>query len=229
MSRILLVEDDILLAKMLKEYLVVEGFEVAIVSDGLAALKAASHADAIVLDVMLPGLNGVEVLRKIRRRSNVPILMLSARGEEVDRIVGLEGGADDYIPKPCHPRELVARLRGILKRSSRLLSIDDKGPEKISIADLELHVGERLIMRDGEPIDLTTAEFNILELLMTNAGIPVSKHTLARYALGREHTPLTRSIDIHISHLRRKLGPALNGRQRIKTIHGKGYMYVQVS
>ncbi len=175
---------------------------------------------------MLPGINGFEVLRRIRASSQVPVVMLTARGEEVDRVVGLELGADDYLAKPFSPRELVARLRAVLRRSSRPATSAGSTPELIVVGDVELNTGSRTVHRGNEPIELTTVEFDLLAILLREAARVVSREHLAAEALGRPYTPFDRSIDTHVSNLRRKLGPGLDGRPRIKSVRGTGYQLV---
>ncbi len=219
MKRLLLIEDDVELCEMLREYLATEDFEVSAVHDGAEGAASAREGafDVVVLDVMLPSLNGFEVLRRLRESSQVPVIMLTARGEEVDRIVGLEMGADDYLPKPFNPRELVARLRAVLRRRP-----GPAGPEPCRAGRLLLHPGSRRALLDDEPLELTSTEFDLLLVLAREAGRPVSKARLSEQALGRRLARFDRSIDMHISNLRRKLGdPRL-----IETVRGRGYQLV---
>jgi two-component system OmpR family response regulator len=227
MTRVLLVDDDVELAGMLREYLQREGFDAATVHDGERGVaEALSGAYAIVvLDVMLPRLNGVEVLRRIRAQSPVPVLMLTARGDDVDRVVGLELGADDYVPKPCTPRELVARLRAILRRAER--SAPGGAAAPISAGSLTLWPEKRRAEWKGQPIDLTSTEFNLLEVLARHAGRVVSKAELSEQGLGRALTRFDRSIDVHVSSLRQKLGCLEDGRSCIQTVRGIGYQLVK--
>lgn len=224
MSRILLADDDDELCKLLEDYMSDEGFDIDAVHDGEAAVKAALEGDydGLVLDVMMPGLNGFDVLRQLRARSTLPVLMLTARGEDVDRIVGLELGADDYLPKPFNPRELVARLRAILRRSAGA----PLAPDVIRAGDLELRCGDRSVLCENRPVELTGAEFSILETLVRTPGRVVSKDTLSQEALGRALGRYDRVIDMHISNLRKKLGPGGDGEARIKAVRGMGYLYV---
>ena len=219
-KRILLVDDDRELGTMLQEYLELEDFDCILAQDGPQglALAQAERPDLVVLDVMLPGLNGFEVLRRLRETSQVPVLMLTARGEDVDRIVGLEMGADDYLPKPCNPRELVARLRAILRRAQGR----EPPPARLRVGKLELDPAARRALFNDEPLDLTSTEFSILQILMEDAGHPVAKETLSRQALGRELGPYDRSIDMHLSNLRHKLAQRTPERL-IVTIRGVGY------
>lgn len=220
MIRLLLIDDDRELCLMMTRYLQAEGFECHCRHDGDAGLKLAlkESFDALILDVMMPGLNGFELLRRLRTRKNTPVLMLTARGEDVDSILGLEIGADDYLTKPCNPKVLVARLRAVLRR----------GPVKadqttLRVDSIILHPGSRSIQINGQPVELTGAEFNLLQILMRHAGEVVSKEHLCRQGLGRDLTSYDRSVDLHISNLRRKLGPSEDGSARIVTIRGGGY------
>ncbi len=228
MERILAIDDDVALCELLTDYLVSEGFEVESAHDGETGLEAAcgSGHDLIVLDVMLPGMNGFEVLRHLRSRSDTPVIMLTARGETVDRIVGLEIGADDYLAKPFNPRELVARIRAIMRRM-RLDrgSVDDVVPETLKVGDVEMHVEMRLVLVSGSPVNLTAMEFSLLEILVRNAGRLVSREELIRSVLGRSPYPYDRSIDVHVSRLRKKLGREVAGTERITTIRNVGYLY----
>lgn len=223
MSRILLADDDEELCALLRDYLKDEGFAVDTVNDGKAALEAALGGDyvGLVLDVMMPKLNGFDVLRELRAQSGLPVLMLTARGEDIDRIVGLEMGADDYLPKPFNPRELVARLRAILRRGAGALA-----PEALTVGDIELRRSDRTVSRGGRPVELTGAEFGILDILLRAAGRVVDKETLSEQVLGRRLARYDRSVDMHISNLRRKLGSGADGEPRIKAVRGAGYFYV---
>lgn len=226
MTRVLIVDDDSELCDLLSRQLAGEGFEVATAGDGPSGLEAALEgaADAVVLDVMLPGMDGFEVLRRLRASSEVPVLMLTARGEDVNRIVGLEMGADDYLPKPFNPRELVARLRAILRRSRG--SATDAGVV-MTVGDLTLDPGARTVRRSGEAIDLTGLEFSLLEELVRHAGRVATRDHLYREVLGRRPSAFDRALDAHISALRKKLGPLPDGGERIKTVRGVGYLYVR--
>ena len=227
-DRVLLIDDDAELCQLVTQYLTGEGFDVESAHDGAVGAERAleNEYDILVLDVMLPGANGFEVLRRIRGSSPVPVIMLTARGEEVDKVVGLELGADDYLTKPFSPRELVARLRAVLRRTSSPDRVPAPAPESIAVADVELNLGSRAVTRDTSPVDLTTVEFDLLTILLREAGRVVSRERLVAEALGRPFTPLDRSVDTHISNLRRKLGPGPDGRQRIKSVRGTGYQYI---
>ncbi|MBB6521425.1 response regulator transcription factor [Pseudoteredinibacter isoporae] len=224
MAKLLLVDDDQELCALLGEFLSTEGFETTMVHDGQAALDATAEGtfDLIVLDVMLPIYTGFEVLRKLRDYCQTPVLMLTAKGEDVDRIVGLEMGADDYLPKPCNPRELVARIRAILRR------VDQTQPEQPSdhlvVDQLELQISAHSASYSNKPLTLTGAEFTVLELLMRSSGQVISKEALTEQALGRKLTPYDRSIDVHVSNLRKKLAEKGASKELIINIRGAGYM-----
>lgn len=228
-DRLLFVDDDREFCALMRDYLGGEGFDVHCVYDGLAALAAlkAQPADIVVLDVMMPLRNGLDVLRDLRQFSSVPVLMLTARGEDLDRIVGLEVGADDYVPKPCNPRELVARLRAILRRTQPQPADDRAVDTPLRIADVELRPGEHRVLCDGQDLGLTSAEYATLEVLLRHAGHVVRKPELMQAAFGRRLGPYDRSLDMHISRLRKKLGPDARGGERIKTVRGVGYLYVR--
>ena len=212
---VLLADDDVELSVMLKEYLEREGFAVTAVHDGEAAARLAPGFPIVVLDVMMPKLDGIEALRRIRQASRVPVIMLTARGDDVDRIVGLELGADDYVPKPCTPRELAARLRAILRRTQPQPA---QGP--LGVAGLVLWPEKRRVEWQGRALELTSTEFNLLEVLMRNAGRVVSKKELSEAGLGRPLARFDRSIDVHLSSIRHKLG---EGGALIHTVRGMGY------
>jgi DNA-binding response OmpR family regulator len=228
MSRVLLVDDDTELTEMLNDYLDAEGFQVQAVHDGEAGVEAALHGgpDVVVLDVMLPRLSGIEALRQIRQQSQVPVLMLTAKGDDVDRIVGLELGADDYLPKPCNPRELVARLRAILRRSEGRVAESDQ-EDRLQIGQMLLLPAQRIARWNDDRLDLTSTEFNLLEVLIRHAGQVVSKVELSREALGRDLERYDRSLDMHVSNLRRKLGTLPDGRSPIQTVRSVGYQYLR--
>ncbi len=225
MQRLLIVDDDTELCELVAEYLEPEGFEVEAVHDGAVGAEraVAQPYDLVVLDVMLPGMNGLDALRSIRSRSKVPVLMLTARGSDVDRIVGLEIGADDYLAKPFNPRELLARVRAILRRAAR--GEEATRRDAVTVGDVALDRGARSVFRDGEPVDLTSVEFDMLDALLRAAGTVVSRNDLALAALGREISPLDRSVDQHVSNLRKKLGSRADGFERIKSVRGAGYLY----
>lgn len=221
MTHVLVIDDDRALSEMLTEYLAGEGFETTVVHDGLAGAQAAcdSRYDAVILDVMLPSLSGIEVLRHIRKSSIVPIIMLTAKGDDIDRVLGLEMGADDYVAKPYYPRELIARLRAILRRQAL-----DRGESRapLHMAGLSLNPATREAWGAGAPLDLTASEFNILEALMRTMDRILTKDELSLQVLGRPREPYDRSIDVHVSNLRRKLNAA-DGQLEIETVRGIGY------
>jgi DNA-binding response OmpR family regulator len=221
LEHVLLIDDDAELCHLVTRYLVREGFEISWAPGGALGVKKALDEDfaLIMLDVMMPDTDGFEVLRRIRQQRRTPVLMLTARGDTRDRILGLEMGADDYLPKPFDPAELVARIRAILRRTQRT------APAAIAIGDIELDGGARTIRRGGTPVDLTTVEFDLLAALLRVAGTTVSREDLVRNVLGREFSPFDRSIDTHICNLRRKLGPLEHGGERIKGVRGAGYLY----
>ncbi|MDD2501521.1 MAG: response regulator transcription factor [Geobacter sp.] len=228
-NRILVVDDDQDLCSLLQEYLADEGFDTEVAHTGAMGAEQAVQGGyaLIVLDVMLPGLNGLEVLRRIRALSSVPVLMLTARGEEVDRIVGLELGADDYLPKPFNPRELVARIRAIQRRQAAAQKLNLPAEPILSVGDLMLDPGGRTVLQGQRQVALTSLEFSLLEQLLTQAGRVISREELCSLALGRQLNSFDRSIDVHVSSLRRKLGPAADGSERIKSVRGVGYIYLR--
>ena len=232
-TRVLIVDDDEEFCELMREHLRREGLPSEAVHDGESGVRNAQSGDysIVVLDVMLPGIGGFEVLRRLRApRSStekLPVLMLTARGDEVDRVLGLELGADDYLPKPFSSREMVARLRAILRRAS-----SDQDSEAAStrsplhVGDLELQHTTRSVKRGADTLEITAAEFDLLELLLRHAGEIVPRETIALEALGRALMPFDRSIDVHVSNLRRKLGAHQNGGERIKAVRGVGYIYL---
>jgi len=224
MVSVLLIDDDAELSKLLEEYLQSEQFSLEAAYDGPSGLEkalASQHA-VVVLDVMLPGMSGLDVLKQLRQKSSVPVLMLTARGSELDRILGLELGADDYLPKPFNPRELVARLRAILRRTSGAST----GAHPIHLADVELHPESRSVSCSGKAVSLTGAEFDLLHTFLRSPGKIISREDLTQAALGRPMSAMDRSIDVHVSNLRRKIGPYDGDQERIKAIRGSGYVYL---
>jgi two-component system response regulator CpxR len=231
-ANVLIVDDDVELCELVTEYLTQEGYIVECVYDGVRALEhvAAATPDLVVLDVMLPGLNGFEVLRRIRDRSEIPVIMLTARGEEVDRVVGLELGADDYLPKPFSPRELTARMGAVLRRVEHARLAPKIGrAESLVVGDLRLDLGARTVKVNDNEVRLTGIEFGLLEQLVRNAGTVVDRGDLSREVLGRRASTFDRSLDVHLSNLRKKLGPLADGAERIKTVRGVGYIYVRAA
>jgi DNA-binding response OmpR family regulator len=228
MVSVLLIDDDVELSKLLEEYLQSEQFNLDAAHDGPSGLeKALSDRYAvIVLDVMLPGMSGLDVLKQLRQKSSVPVLMLTARGSELDRILGLELGADDYLPKPFNPRELVARLRAILRRTIGTGGTGATAAHPVHLADIELHPESRSVNRSGKAVTLTGAEFDLLYAFLRSPGKIISREDLTQAALGRPMSPMDRSIDVHVSNLRRKLGTYDGAQERIKAIRGSGYVYL---
>ena len=231
MDRVLIIDDDFELCSLVSEYLEPEGFRVESVHDGETGLQRAQNGNylLVILDVMLPGMSGFDVLRRLRATSRIPVLLLTARGEDVDRIGGLEIGADDYLPKPFNPRELVARIRAVLRRTSA----DPKGvgtprpPEILRIGDIELDPATRTVKHGGEPVDLTSVEFNLLEVLLREAGRVVTREELVSAVLSRKFSPFDRSIDMHVSKVRKKLGDLNGDVEHIKTVRGVGYIFAR--
>jgi len=225
MTSALLIDDDAELSKLLEEYLQSEQLRLESAHDGPSGLEKAlsTHPAVVVLDVMLPGMSGLDVLKQLRQKSSVPVLMLTARGSELDRILGLELGADDYLPKPFNPRELVARLRAILRRTN---STGVPSGHPLHLADVELHPESRSVSRGGQPVTLTGAEFDLLHTFLRSPGKIISREDLTQAALGRPMSAMDRSIDVHVSNLRRKLGPYDGEQERIKAIRGSGYVYL---
>jgi len=222
MERVLVVDDDAELCELVTRYLTREGFEIGWAPNGAVGVERAltgSYA-LIMLDVMMPGTDGFDALRRIRAQSRTPVLMLTARGDTRDGIRGLEMGADDYLPKPFEPAELLARIRAILRRS-----LPQRPAAALALGDIELDGGARTVRRNGAAVDLTTVEFDLLGALMRVAGTTVSREDLVRNVLGREFSPFDRSIDTHVCNLRRKLGPLEDGGERIKGVRGAGYLY----
>jgi two-component system response regulator CpxR len=228
-DRILVIDDDVELCSLVGEYLEPEGFQVESAPDGPRGLEQALNGGhlLVVLDVMLPGLNGFEVLRRLRDKSKIPVLLLTARGQDVDRIVGLEIGADDYLPKPFNPRELVARIRAILRRTHTERTGSGQPAEILRVGDVELDPGTRTVLRKGKAVELTSVEFNLLHVLLREAGRVVPRERLVDIVLSRKFSPFDRSIDMHVSKIRRKLGDSDSGVDHIKTVRGVGYIFTR--
>jgi two-component system, OmpR family, response regulator CpxR len=222
MNKVLIIDDDEELCELVSEYLTVEGFEVNAVHDGESGVREAigNEHDLVVLDVMLPKKNGFDVLREVRKISKIPVIMLTARGDDMDKIVGLEIGADDYLPKPFNPRELVARLRAILRRTTQAEEAQQLASEKLQIDDIEISISGRSAKRNNDELPLTAVEFDLLAELLKNAGNIVKKEDLSVKVLERKLSPFDRSLDMHVSNLRKKLD-----NDRIKTIRSVGYIY----
>jgi len=226
-NRILIVDDDAELCALVGRFLSGEGFAVDRAADGSQGIeRALSGAYALImLDVMMPDLGGFDVLRRIRASSRTPVLMLTARGDTQDRVLGLELGADDYLPKPYDPSELAARIRAILRRSASTPGSAVSAP--LAVDGIELTASTRSVTHDGTPVELTAVEFDLLEVLMKVAGTVVRREDLVRTVLGREFSPYDRSIDTHVCNLRKKIGRLKDGTDRIKGIRGTGYLYAK--
>ncbi|HEV2133624.1 MAG TPA: response regulator transcription factor [Terracidiphilus sp.] len=223
MDRVLIIDDDIELCELLAARMNGEGFEIESVHEGNRGLERALSLDysLVVLDLMLPGMGGLDVLRRVRERSAIPVLVLTARGEDVDRILGLEIGADDYLPKPFNPRELIARIRAILRRTVRTTT----GTHPLIVGDIRLDPAAREARLQGKLLSLTSVEFALLEMLLEHAGRIVTREELTEAVLGRKLGPFDRVIDVHVSNIRKKLW-AGQGVERIKSIRGSGYLFV---
>ncbi len=227
MRRILVIDDDVELSELVAEYLRPEGYDVEAVHDGETGLARALSGEHVlaVLDYMLPRLNGFEVLRKLRAQSDLPVVMLTARGEDVNRIVGLQIGADDYLPKPFNPLELVARISAVLRRARSPRSNEQQTEEVIRLGDIEMDHRTRTVRRAGEQIDLTLVEYSLLTRFLSTPGRVIQRAELVKEILHRNLSPFDRSIDTHVANLRRKLGHRVDGVERIKTVRGIGYIY----
>lgn len=221
MNPLLLIDDDQELTSMLSTYLQREGFVVQVANDSQLGLRQAIAGpyELLVLDVMMPGLDGISLLRQIRQHSKVPVIMLTAKGDDIDKVLGLELGADDYVAKPCLPRELVARIRAILRRVQQ----QQDEPTEVRVGPLALEPGSRQVWVDGQQIQLTGAEFSVLWVLACQAGRLVSKAELSLQALGKTLTQYDRSLDVHISNIRQKLGKRADDQAWIEAVRGKGY------
>ncbi len=222
--KILLVDDDLELGTMLSEYLTAEGFNASLVLTGKAGVDGALSGEyvAMILDIMLPDMSGIDVLREVRKKSRLPIIMLTAKGDNIDRVIGLEMGADDYVPKPCYPRELVARLSAVLRRFEEQPEAVDK-VSVLSFNELTLNPSTRSSAWQGKAFDLTASEFNLLELLLRSPERVVSKDELSEKGLGRPREAYDRSVDVHISNIRQKLGALTDNRLSIETVRSIGY------
>jgi DNA-binding response OmpR family regulator len=225
MLKVLLIDDDKELSQLLSEYLQTEGFSVDTAFDGQTALELAlKHPySAIVLDVMLPVRNGFDVLKNLRQHNQTPVIMLTAKGDTVDRVIGLEIGADDYLSKPCDPRELVARIRAILRRANHKESAPNS-VERLASGKLSLHLGTRTTTWNNKEVALTGTEFSVLEILVRRAGQVISKDDMTEQALNRKLTPYDRSIDVHVSNIRKKITAAGSSKDLIINVRGAGYM-----
>ncbi|MDO8826354.1 MAG: response regulator transcription factor [Methylophaga sp.] len=228
MSNVLIIDDDVILSGLFQDYLEEEKFQVRTADTATEGLQLALQGeyDIVILDVMLPDMSGNEVLRAIRKQSHVPILMFTAKGDDVDRIMGLESGADDYVPKPCTPRELIARIKAILRRSE-ITRQQQQDETVIQTGPLQLWPQLRKAVWFDLALDLTSTEFSLLEALARNAGQVVSKNALSEAALGRPLARFDRSIDVHMSSIRHKLGQQQDGHSYIQTVRGKGYQLIK--
>jgi DNA-binding response OmpR family regulator len=231
-ARLLIVDDDPDLCDLLRQYLEPEGFTIEVAQNGTDGIHAASRDrdkdkyDLIVLDVMLPDMKGFDVLRELRSHMRTPVLMLTARGDEFDRVLGLQMGADDYLPKPFSPHELIARIGAILRRAGwQSEQVGPPRPVSIRSGDLELDTAARSVLRSGEFLHLTSAEFDLLYAFLESPGQVLSREALVERVLGRKFSPFDRSLDLHVSNLRRKLGLQTNGTERIRSVRGIGYLY----
>ncbi len=227
MANVLIIDDDKELAELFQDYLQQEQFVVDTAFTGQAGLEAAlsGRFDLVILDMMLPDIKGTDILLQIRRQSLIPVLMFTARGDDIDRIIGLESGADDYVPKPCTPRELVARIRAILRRTE--FSVSKADDSELSVGPLVIYTETRQVLWFDKALDLTSTEFNLLEVLAREAGHVVSKQELSQRALGRPLARFDRSIDVHMSSIRQKLGQQADGHHYIQTIRGQGYQLIR--
>jgi DNA-binding response OmpR family regulator len=226
--RVLVVDDDRDLCQLVTQYLEPEGFTLSVVHTGGEGVRTAIEGkhELIVLDVMLPDKKGFDVLREIRMRVRTPVLMLTAKGDEFDRILGLELGADDYLPKPFSPRELIARISAILRRSGwQSESHTASRPPVIRSGDIDLDLSSRTVLKASEPLRLTSTEFDLLRAFFEAPGQVLTREALVENVLGRKFSPFDRSIDLHVSNLRRKLGPQRDGAERIRSVRGIGYLY----
>ncbi|EPE68350.1 response regulator [Pasteurella multocida] len=230
MPKILLVDDDVELIELLAELLTLEGFEIDMANNGLQALQKLDLSyDLVLLDIMMPVLNGVETLKKIRQEFSVPVIMLTARGDDIDRILGLELGADDYIPKPFNDRELVARIKAILRRTQPAATLNTEVKENRSefvFCDITLYPGRQQAFHHDKDLELTGTEFALLQKLVLNPGQILSRESLSIEILGKQLTPFDRDIDMHMSNLRKKLPPRTDGSPWFKTLRGRGYLLV---
>ena len=226
-ERILVIDDDVEFCKLVSRYLAQEGFAIESANAGASGAEQAlsGNHSLVVLDVMMPGVNGFDVLRRIRAQSRIPVLMLTAKGDALDRVLGLEMGADDYLAKPFNPQELAARIRAILRRAKP----DAPSGAPITVGDVGIDARARVVRRAGEIVNLTTVEFDLLDALLRAAGQVVGREKLTRDVLGRDFSPFDRSIDTHVCNLRKKIGLLPDGTERIKGVRGIGYLYAVTS
>lgn len=228
MPHILLIDDDTELTSLLKEVLSFEGFDVSEANNGEEGLELLTDdIDLILLDVMMPRLNGMETLKRLRESWETPVLMLTAKGEEIDRVIGLELGADDYLPKPFSDRELLARIRAILRRTASNNTKPTKNSDCIEYQDIQVYPGKQEAYCQGELMDLTSTEFALLSHFIQNPGETITKEALSLDVLGKRLAAFDRAIDMHVSNLRKKIPERGDGKSRIKTIRGRGYLLVE--
>jgi two-component system response regulator CpxR len=229
MAKILLVDDDIELTSLLTDILEMEGFDIVEANNGIEGLaKIDTSIDLVLLDVMMPKMNGTQMLRKLRESFATPVLMLTAKGEEIDRVLGLELGADDYLPKPFSDRELLARIRAILRRTQLTENnLRTNEPECLSYQDIDIYPGRQEVFCLGESIEMTGTELALLSYLIQHPGKIIAKNELSMEVLGKRLAQFDRAIDMHVSNLRKKLPERVDGKPRIKTLRGKGYLLVE--
>jgi len=232
-ERLLIIDDDEDLCQLLSDYLTHEGYRVDAVhsaEEASARLEGSEQWDLLILDIQMPGASGLELLQQLRPRVKTPVIMLTGRGDEIDRILGLEMGADDYLGKPCNPRELLARIRAVLRRTGAELASgeDDRlfPTRPITLCSIELDPGTRQVSVAGEPVELTSTEFNVLAYLMHNAGRVMTKEQLTELVLHRKLTAYDRALDVHVSRVRQKLSRQLDT-ELIKTVRGQGYQFIR--
>ncbi|MGL4715930.1 MAG: response regulator [Aeromonas sp.] len=229
MNKILLVDDDLELTQLLTEILLLEGFQVTVAEEGTAGLQQLTEQafDLVLLDVMMPRLDGLAMLTQLRKTQDTPVLMLTARGDSQDRINGLEAGADDYLAKPFDDRELLARIRAILRRTRNSAPQRGQAADEIHFMDILLQPGRQQVRCGEQPLELTATEFGLLECLLRNPGQIVSKSHLCEQVLGKKLEPFDRAIDMHLSNLRKKLPERADGQPRFKTVRGRGYLWLE--
>jgi len=229
-KKVLLIDDDEKLLNLVKEYLEGFGYQVLTLPDGSAVLKAISEEspDMVILDIMLPEKDGLDVLKEIRMDYSVPVIMLTAKGEDADRIVGLELGADDYLPKPFNPRELLARVRAVLRRPPRLDDVESREDKLIKVGGMSLNTAKQTLFVENNEVELSSTEYKILKALMRHPNVVMTRDQLMNLARGRDFMAFDRSIDVHVSKLRAKLKLFIGYEKCIKTVWGTGYMFVEI-
>ncbi|WP_434357999.1 response regulator [Parasalinivibrio latis] len=228
MANILIIDDDTELTGLLSDILELEGFNVTVAHNGQQGLECHNeNVDLILLDVMMPVLGGMETLRRLRENHETPVLMLTAKGEEIDRVMGLELGADDYLPKPFSDRELLARMRAILRRTAKVSVEERHTGDTLTYQDLTIYPGRLELFCCGEPVEVTGTELALLQYLVERPGQVVAKTDLSLDVLGKRLAPFDRAVDMHVSNLRKKLPEREDGKPRIKTLRGRGYLLVE--